>query len=494
MSQQDTFYEALCRTAGFALVAADRDLRIRSWNDRAALLFSRSAGALLGHPLTEAFPEALRPQIEVLVREALDRGVSNDVEFTWTDASGIEKILVAIVSPIAPAEGEALGVSLAIRDITPRRQAVQAVRNTAARLKAIFENAAEGIVTADESGRIESFNPAAERIFGWRADEVIGKDLAILMPEPDRSKHAAYVRRYIDTGEKHIIGVGREVVGLRKNGETFPLDLAVSDVHLGRTRIFTGIMRDMTDRKKLASEVAESRRMASLGTMAEGVSHHFNNILGGVLTSIDAALSSDSPREYRKTLERAATSIGRASRITQQLLAFSQSEHTLGHAVDLTEAVRQFVDAFRPEVEKKGIAFDAMVEPIPPVSFESHRIIPILESLSQNAVDATKPGGRLSIRLRPDGDHAMIEIADTGSGISPENLERVFEPFFTTKGQLGGGQGANVGLGLSAVHGLLKELGGTIAVASILDRGTTMTVRLPLKPAARQHDSTQRFE
>lgn len=494
MPAHDPFYEALCRTAGFALIAADRDLTIRSWNDRAALLFSRGADELLGRPLTEAFPEALRPQIEVLVREALDRGISNDVEFTWIDAAGVEKVLVAVVSPIVPAEGEALGVSLAIRDITPRRQAAQAVRNTAARLKAIFDNAAEGIVTADESGRIESFNPAAERIFGWRADEVMGKDLAILMPDPDRSKHADHVRRYIETGEKHIIGVGREVVGIRKNGETFPLDLAVSDVHLGRTRIFTGIMRDMTDRKRLAEEVASSRRMASLGTMAEGVSHHFNNILGGVLTGIDAALSSDSPREYRKTLERAANSIGRASRITQQLLAFSQSEHSMGHAVDLTVAVRQFVEAIRPEVEKKGLALDATIDSLPPTTFESHRVIPILEGLSQNSIDAMKPGGRLSIRLTADGDHAVIQIADTGSGISPENLERVFEPFFTTKGQLGGGQGANVGLGLSAVHGLVKELGGTIAVASIVDRGTTMTIRLPLRQVAKPRDSHMRFE
>jgi len=494
MPPDDPFFEALCRTAGFALIAADRSLTIRSWNDRAALLFSRGADAMLGRPLTEAFPESLRPQIEVLVRDAVDRGISNDVEFTWTDAAGVEKILVAVVSPIVPEHGDPLGVSLAIRDISPRRQAAQAVRNAAARLKAIFDNAAEGIVTADESGRIESFNPAAERIFGWRADEVVGKDLAILMPEPDRSRHAEHVRRYIETGEKHIIGIGREVVGLRKNGEIFPMDLAVSDVTLGRAKIFTGIIRDITERKKLAEEVSSNRRMASLGTMAEGVSHHFNNILGGVLTSIDAALSSDSPREYRKTLERASNSIGRASRITQQLLAFSQSEHALGSTVDLTDAVRRFVEVLRPEVEKRGLALDATITDLPPTSFESHRILPILESLTQNALDATKPGGRLAVRLAAEGDQAVISIADTGCGISPANLDRVFEPFFTTKGQLGGGEGANVGLGLSAVHGLVKELGGTISVASTVDRGTTMTVHLPLRQRSKSGDGSMRFE
>src|SRR5262249_38061688 len=340
MSADESFFESLCRTVGFALIAADRALVIRSWNDRAAVMFGRDAATMIGTPLLDAFPDELRPQLNVFVTEALERQASNDAEFTRKDAAGAEQVIVAIISPVAALDGNVLGVSLAFRDITPRRRAVNAVRDTAARLKAIFDHAAEGIVTVDEQGRIESFNPAAERIFGYGADEAIGRGIDLVLPEPYAGMARAYIEHAARSGgEPHALDREREVLGRRKSGETFPLNLAFSETMLGERRLFTGIVRHLTVRKRLDHELAESQRLAALGKMANDVSDHFNNILAGVLTSIEAALAMDNVRTIHKLLERTVDSIGRAKRITSQLMAFGGSEYAVGEQVDLAAAL-----------------------------------------------------------------------------------------------------------------------------------------------------------
>jgi PAS domain S-box-containing protein len=134
--------------------------------------------------------------------------------------------------------------------------AEQALREREARLRAILDTTVDGIITIDAQGIIESFNLVAERIFGYAAAEVLGQEVSLLMPSPYREEHDGYLARYLRTGEKRIIGIGREVVGRRKDGATFPMDLAVSEVRLGNRRLFTGIVRDITERKRLAATLA----------------------------------------------------------------------------------------------------------------------------------------------------------------------------------------------------------------------------------------------
>lgn len=479
------FFESLCRTVGFALISADSGQVIRSWNERAAALFGRASSAMVGTPLMQAFPDELRPQMSVFVTEALERQASNDVEFTRKDAAGTEQVIVAIISPIIESGGGIRGVSLAFRDITPRRRAVNAVRDTAARLRAIFDNAAEGIVTVDELGRIESFNPAAERMFGYSAAEAEGRGLDLILPEPFATMARAYIERAARSSENHPLDREREVVGRRRSGETFPMNLAFSEMMLGERRLFTGIVRDLTVRKRLDHDLAESQRMAALGKMANDVSDHFNNILAGVLTSIEAAMSMDSVRSIHKLLERTVDSIGRAKRITSQLMAFGGSEYAVGERVDLADAVKQFAESLRPVVAQRGLTLETDMHPIPAVTFESHRLLPILESICQNAIDAMQAGGRLTIRMQPEGEMAVIRIEDTGTGISAENLKHMFEPFFTTKRELHGAAGRNVGMGLAAVRRTVTDMGGRIDLESQVGVGTSVLIRLPLRKPVR---------
>ncbi|MCK6457527.1 MAG: PAS domain-containing protein [Phycisphaerae bacterium] len=346
------FYEAVFRNVGFVLIAADADLTIRGWNEQAARVFGGRPERMLGTPLLEVFPAEYRPTVQELLRAALERGLSNDVEFKHVGEHGQRRTFVAVFSPVLGSEGRPIGVSVAMRDITKRKQ--------------------------------------------------------------------------------------------------------------------------------LSQQLAASRRMTSLGMMANGVAHHFNNILGGVLTSIDAALSSDNPRVVRRTLERVAESVGRASRITQQLLAFSTSEAREGEWVDLNHAVAEIVRRVQPQMERRGLSLETQIEPVTSQPFEANKIYPILESVAQNSIDAMKPGGRMRLLLTSLGDEALIVIEDTGSGIPATVLEHIFEPFFTTKGSLGGGAADNVGLGLSVVQGLVGELGGRIDVSSQIGVGTRVEIHLPL--------------
>ncbi|MFO0973316.1 MAG: PAS domain S-box protein [Phycisphaerae bacterium] len=492
MIANERFFEALCRTVGFALISADRALVVRSWNEQAERLLGRTPSEAIGSPLLEAFPEAVRAQVEGEARRILAGGRANDVEYEYVDRDGNPRVLVAIISPILADDGSVLGVSTATRDITVRRHAVRALRESTARIRAILDNAVEGIFTLDERGTIETFNPAAERIFGWRDAEVIGRHLRMLLGEPYRSETESLVERYVRTGERNLVGRAQELPGIRKSGDPFPLELTISEVPLGERRIFTAIVRDMTERKRLTEQVARADLLAGMGRMANAVAHHFNNILGGILASTGAALASDNPRLIRKTLEKVDESIGRAARITSQLLAFGRSENAVGSAVDLGDAVRGFVERLRDPAERRGVTLVSELAPVPQVKFESHRVLPVLDALSQNALDAMSAGGQLRVVLRAEGSQAVIRIEDTGPGMPPEVLRQVFQPFFTTKGRLSGGSADHVGLGLAAVHGLVERMGGTIEVNSKVGAGTQVEIRLPLSAEASDRDDLPR--
>jgi len=242
-------------------------------------------------------------------------------------------------------------------------------------------------------------------------------------------------------------------------------------------------MRDISMRKRLSQELSKSRRMAALGHMAGAVAHHFNNILGGMMTSIDLALPSDSPRELRRTLRLLAAAIGRATRITNQLAASAESGNQPAEMMQLAPIVERFVEHTRRQIRPSHIEFKVDVESVRPTAFESHRLLPVLEALRCNAVEALGDTGTLELTVREEGDEAVIRLCDTGCGMTEEVLDRIFEPFFTTKGELGGGPSSNTGLGMSAVHGLVSELGGTIRVQSKVGHGTQVEIRLPLAVA-----------
>lgn len=346
-------------------------------------------------------------------------------------------------------------------------------------LRRLCEHIGFVMIGVDVDLRICFWNEEATRQFGSAVGEMAGRTVLDLIHPSERSQARHLFESAIREGE-----VGEmEVKYSQGDGTRRTFVLIVSPIadDAGQRVGASASMRDISERKRLSQEVARSRRMASLGGMAQGVAHHFNNILGGMLTSIDYVLPSDSPRELRRALRLLAQAIGRATRITQQLEAFAKSEHHKVEWAELNDLMQMFVKRVRRQAELAKIKFVARIDKVPTRDYEAQRLMPVLESLAQNAFDAMGRGGTLTVTMHRESGVAVITLRDTGCGIPEDVLDRVFEPFFTTKGELAGGSSANAGLGLAAVHGLVEEMGGTIDVASTVGEGTTVRVRLPLE-------------
>ena len=366
-----------------------------------------------------------------------------------------------------------------------------------AHLTSILATVPEAMIVIDESGTIQSFSVAAEKLFGFAAADVCGRNVSMLMPTPDREEHDRYLSHYLTTGERRIIGYGRVVSGLRKDGSVFPMELAVGEAVANGKRIFTGFLRDLTSRHKIEEELRQSQKMEAIGQLTGGLAHDFNNLLtviSGNLEMIETKLSE--PRVL-SLLQEAQGAADDGAKLTGQLLAFGRRQPLNPKHVDVGQLVSGFSELLRRTLGEAielrttitGAAHEALVD--------GSQLQNALLNLALNARDAMPRGGVLSIeisrqRLDADyaqihpqvrtGDYVLISVTDTGTGMSSEVRERAFEPFFTTKGL-----GAGTGLGLSMVYGFAKQSGGHVQLHSDQGQGASVRILLPAiqRPADR---------
>jgi two-component system sensor kinase FixL len=377
-----------------------------------------------------------------------------------------------------------------------RRQLEEKLRRNEARLRAILDTAVEGILTIDEQGTVEMCNPAAARIFGYSAEEVLGRNVDRLMPDPHAEAHRDYLDRYRATGNGSILGRVREVTGLRKDGSTFPVEIAVGEFANGG-RHFTGILRDITDRKRAEQAVRDSeerlqqqqaellhvQRLSTAGELAGMMAHELNQPLGAIANYLGGITL-----RYGPVLE-AHPSLAEAIEATQRLSArASQVVWGIRDLVRRRESGREWVAPgliveetlalLRPELERRQIRLQLAIPPaLPQLWGRRVQLQQLLLNLMLNAMDAmavTQAERRkLTVRARSGGAGAMeIEIADTGSGFKPELAEQLFEPFVTTKPE-------GIGLGLAICRSIAEAHGGRISARSVLGQGSTFTVNLP---------------
>jgi PAS domain S-box-containing protein len=391
-------------------------------------------------------------------------------------------------------------------DVTEREKVEEALRDSEERTRTIVETAVEGIVSIDELGTIESLNPSAGRMFGYEPGELVGRNVRVLMPPPFREEHDAYLRRYCETGERRIIGIGREVVGLRKGGEQFPLHISVGEVRLRHRRLFTAVLRDLTQDKQSEEELRrtqlqllQSQKLEAIGQLAGGIAHDFNNYLTVILGNVELMAlelpEEGMPRQVLGEIEKAGR---QSAALTQQLLAFSRAQVLEPRVVNLNRIVSG-VEAMLERILGEDIDLHYETEAkLEPVLVDPSQLEQVIVNLAVNARDAMPQGGTLSLAtgdvylddefaaahqgIRP-GRHAMLAVSDTGTGMDAEVLSRIFEPFFTTKGKDRG-----TGLGLSTVFGILKQSGGSISVESKVGHGTTFRIYLPLVEAEEDPD------
>lgn len=380
-----------------------------------------------------------------------------------------------------------------------------------ARIHALLEAAVDGIISIDERGIIQTINPAGQRLFGYAEEELIGLNVKILMPSPYRNEHDGYLARYLDTGVKKIIGIGREVIGLRRDGTTFPMDLSVAEARLENERIFVGIIRDITDRKRAEHVLRESKevleravseleakneevrtmtqqlwhaaKLASVGELAASIAHELNNPLGTVSLRIESVLGRTPPDDpRRRALEIIAQETRRMGDLVANLLQFARRGSEQISTVDVREELSKAVELIQHHLRKHLInVVQALDADTPTIYADRQKLRQVFLNLLSNASDAMPEGGTLTLRTQPTAlrngtPGVQIEFSDTGIGIAAGYLAKVIEPFFTTKEE-----GKGTGLGLAICRRVVQEHSGSMEIASEVGRGTTVRIVLPIK-------------
>jgi len=477
MQQSDDFRTYLDQAEVIILVL-NNDGRVHFINRRGAELLGLPVGEIVGLNWFERFiPEASRGELRTVFQSTLhDHGSSTSNEFFENPVrtAGGSEILVAWKNTLLrDASDEVIGTLSTGEEVTVRRRMENALRESEATLRAILETCVDGIITIDEAGRVLSFNPAAVRIFGFQPDEIVGQDVSILMPSPHAGAHLSYIDRFLQTHETRIIGRGREVLGRRKDGTEFPLYLAVSDVTIRGGKMFTGIVRDLTEFKRMQEEIVQSQKLAAIGEMAASVGHEIKNPLAGISGAIEIlkdTFDNDDPRLH--VMEDILFEVRRLDNTVRDLLAFSRPWNPDLQDCSLQEIAERVARAFQEQEDLTRVRFrfgkpiDGLAR-VDPWLFEK-----VLWNLLDNANDAMGGEGEIRFGFAEGPGFVEISVTDSGDGIPPDLLKDVFRPFFTTKNR-------GTGLGLAICKKILDAHGGSIYLTSTVRKGTTARIRLP---------------
>jgi two-component system sensor kinase FixL len=360
-------------------------------------------------------------------------------------------------------------------------------RNRQAQLQSILDTVPEAMIVIDKHGLMLSFSLTAERLFGWSAAEVIGKNVSSLMPSPYREEHDGYLHRYLATGERRIIGIGRIVVGERRDGSTFPMELAVGETQVGSEKFFTGFIRDLTERRsqerrmqELQSELVHVSRLTAMGEMASSLAHELNQPLSAITSYLRGAatLLKSEPVDrdrIRDALDRSSMQALRAGDIIKRLREFvakGETQHMLENpATLLEEAAALALVGAREQGVRVSLRCD---RDLPDVIVDKIQVQQVALNLIRNAIEAMETTSRreLTIDAKRDGEFAFFSVADTGTGISPEIAQHLFQPFITSKAN-------GMGVGLSICRTIIEAHGGRISARPNEGGGTVFEFTLP---------------
>ena len=353
------------------------------------------------------------------------------------------------------------------------RQEAALAHGRAERLDAIINTTVDGIIVIDNHGSVEAFNPGAERLFGYTAAEVLGRNVNVLMPSPYREEHDAYVSRYLSTGEKKIIGIGREVQGRRKDGSVFPLQLSVSEMTVGGERKFTGMLHDLSDRVALEEQLRERSALARLGEMAAMIAHEVKNPLAGIRGAVQViggrlpAGNPDAPM-----MQEIVKRIDSLDAMMKDLLLFARPPKPKRLPTDMVPLLSATAGLLKEDEGAKQV--DVEIEgSAPPVPADGDMLKMVFHNLLINGAHAMHGNGTIRVRVSA-ADHALhVAVSDHGPGIPVDVRDKIFTPFFTTKRR-------GTGLGLPTAKRFIEAHDGRITVECPPSGGTTVTVQLPL--------------
>jgi two-component system sensor kinase FixL len=358
-------------------------------------------------------------------------------------------------------------------------------------MAALMQAAVDAIVVIEARETIVAFSRSAERMFGYSADEVIGQPVNVLMPQPYRSAHASYIERYEESGEPHIIGVGREVSALRKDGRIFPVWLSVGEVKSSAGHRYIGIIRDLTEqhaaeteRRSLETRLEHVSRLSLLGEMAAGIAHEINQPLTAIANYSQAAKNvlnheAVDPSMLTTACEGIAEQVQRAGDVIKNLRKFVRNREIEKARLNLKSLVDGVMVLINADAAHESVTVEtALSDALPEVSGNAVQLQQVLLNLTHNAVDAMRDNKRrpkiLTIETRETSDRRVeIRVSDRGSGVSSNLEEAIFNPFFTTKQQ-------GLGVGLAISRSIVEAHGGRLSYERRDGGGSTFVVTLPI--------------
>jgi len=478
---------AIAESSDDAIVGKDLNGLVTSWNKAAETMFGYLADEMLGQPITHIIPPS-RIEEEASILDRVRRGeglVHFETERLCKDGRVIPVTLT--VSPIRDDQGRIIGVSKIARDLSEPQQVHRNLQHREALLRSILDTVPDALVVIDRQGLVQSFSVAAERLFGFSAWEVTGQNISMLMPSPYREEHDCYLARYLATGERRIIGIGRIVVGLRKNGSTFPMELTVGEVNLPGTQLFTGFVRDLTERQDrerrlndLQAELVHLARLTELGQMVSALAHEVNQPLTAMANYVNAAkrlIAADKQQGLQQALERVGEQGDRARQIIQRLRDQVRKRETERRTENLFKTIEEASGLALVGVGQ-GLKLEIRVhDDATQAVFDKIQIQQVLLNLMRNAAEAMDGSAKreLSITTAREGDMVEISVADTGPGLPEAVRARLFEPFVTTKPN-------GMGVGLSVCRTIIEAHGGNLRAEDGAGGGTVFRLTVPGPP------------
>ena len=473
--ERDRLLAAVVESAEDAIITMTLDGEITSWNRAAEILFGYSAREAIGQPVDIIVPAERPSEVSDILATVAKGGRVRHFE-TVRKAKDGHLIEVSLsVSPVRAADGEIIGAAKMVRELSEQRFSEPAFQFA-------IESSPGGVLVIDGTGKINLVNASIERLFGYSRAELLGQPVEILIPTDLRDAHVKHRANFYASPTARPMGIGLDLVGQRKDGSKFPIEIELNPIRSRQAVIVMVTIHDITERLQLR----QAQKMEAVGLLAGGVAHDFNNLLLVILVYVEMMrdeCGADDPR--LSEVEEIIRTIERAQVLTRQLLAFSRRQPMQPAVVDLGEAVSNIHSLLRRVVPANIEIVTVVAEDVWPVFVDRGQLEQVVMNLAVNARDAMPEGGRFGIEIRnvdidhldhgvPAGEYVELAFADTGSGIKPEDLDRIFEPFYTTKGR-----GSGTGLGLATCYGIVTQAGGHIAVRSELGRGTTFTVLLP---------------
>jgi len=462
--------------AEYAIYMLDPEGRVTIWNKGAERLKGWLESEAVGRHFSDFYSAdavaAGKPQADLDRARSEGRFQEEDMA---TRKDGSQFLANISLTALYDDKGKLRGFGRVIRDVTEQRAAERQLQSSAAQMRSILSTVPDAMIVIDSRGRIISFSAAAERLFGYSEKEVFGSNISRLMPSPDRERHDAYIERYLATGERRIIGIGRTVTGLKRDGSTFPMQLAVGEAAVEGEPVFTGFISDLTEQMQAEERIEDLRsnlihvaRVSAMGTMASTLAHELNQPITAVMNYVETIRDMlEQPHKddfpiIREALSETASEAMRAGQIVRRLREFVAKGEVEKTVEDLPTLIDEAAKLALIGAREKGVHVEFDIDrQASPVLVDRVQIQQVLINLMRNAVEAmsTLPGGmarELHLSTHPEeGGFVRVIVRDTGPGVAPEIAADLFRAFNSTKTD-------GMGLGLSICRTIVEANGGRI--------------------------------